>query len=475
MAREVVTLNIEDTCLRLMVVGNGKIRLAVSEPLETGIVRNGTVLDRNKLTQAVAELFRSQRVKSTRVIAAVSGANAFYRLVSIPSVPPRMLAEAVRREGERVMPVSVSELYLSYQVLSRSRRETLLCMVGLTRHPIETQVQAMKEAGLSPFMMDVKPLALARAVNEPEGILIDVQDATFDIALVVDGVPQVIRSLPFSKPNLSLAEKETAIREEMERTVKFFNSTHRDKPLQATMPLFLSGQIDDQAAAQLSQSLGYDNRPLPQVPFEHAGLDIRPYLVNIGLALKATNAADRIAGTNLNVLPDIYFRRRLPLTQFAALAFLLAGVAGSVWAYGTIDRTRQETKSLQSELVQMQDAAQTRASQAAQVAELERKATALRPLAASWDRVLDNLQRDRREASNRLIQATDAAGQSVTIDRMDYSSASGLTIRGTAATKEQVHAYARRLRETGTFAYTLVRSVQDNPGRTAVEFALDLG
>src|SRR3989304_4325528 len=187
MARELVTLNIEDPCLRLMVVGNGKIRLAVSEPLETGIVRNGTVLDRNKLTQAVAELFRSQRVKSTRVIAAVSGANAFYRLISIPPVPPRMLAEAVRREGERVMPVSVSELYLSYQVLARSHRDPLLCRGGLPRRPIETQVQAMKEAGLSPFMMDVKPLAMARAVNEPEGILIDVQDATFDIPLVGGG------------------------------------------------------------------------------------------------------------------------------------------------------------------------------------------------------------------------------------------------------------------------------------------------
>jgi hypothetical protein len=474
MAREVVTLNIEDTRLRLMVSRNRKVRLAVTESLETGIVRNGTVLDRNKLAQAVAGLFRSQRVKSTRVIAAVSGASAFYRLVSIPPVPPAMLAEAVRREGERVMPVSVSELYLSYQVLARSHRDTLLCIVGVTRRPIETQVQAMKEAGLSPFMMDVKPLAMARAVNEPEGILIDVQDGTFDIALVVNGLPQVIRSLPFSKLNLSLAEKEPAIREEMERIVKFYNSTHKDRPLQASIPLFLSGEIDDEAATQLGNSLGYSNKPLPQVPFELHGLDIRPYLVNFGLALKATDAADRIAGMNLNVLPEIYFRRKLPLAQFAAVAFLLAGVAGAVWAYGAVDRARQETKTMRSELVQIQDAARTRASQATQLAELQQKTAALKPLATAWDSVLGNLQQTRREASKNLIQAVDAAGQSITIDHIDYGTASGLVIHGSAATKEEVLAYAKRLRETGDFAYTLVNSVEDNPSKTAVEFALEL-
>lgn len=474
MAKEIVTLNIEDTCLRLMVVRKKGVGLAVSQPLEAGLVKNGAILDRHKLSQAIKDLLWSHRVKSTRVIVAISGVNAFYRLISQPPVPAGMLAEAAKREAERVMPVSLSELYLSHQVLARSDTESLLCMVGLSRRPSEAQVETIKMAGLSPYMMDVKPLAIARAVNQPEGILIDVQDAAFDIALMVDGLPQIMRSLPFPKPGLPIAEKEAAIHEELERTVKFYDSIHKDRRLKATTPLFLSGEIDDQGEEQLSQRLGYGSKPLPQSPIAHDGLDIRRYLVNLGLALKVTNGADRLMGININVLPEIYLPARRPLVQVLALAFLPVGLAGLVWAYSTIDRTRDETQALQSRLAQAQEAVQMRPKQTAQLRELEQKAAALEPLAGAWDRVLGGLQQGRLKAGQGLSEAVALAGQFVTIGDINYKDNGGLIIQGTAPSKEQVLAYAQKLRDTRGFGQTLVRSVHDKPGKAAVEFILEL-
>ncbi|HLE81013.1 MAG TPA: pilus assembly protein PilM, partial [Dehalococcoidia bacterium] len=391
MAKEIVTLNIEDTCLRLMVVKDKEVRLAVSQPLEAGLVKNGTVVDRQKLSQAIGDLFQSHGVANGKVVMAISGINAFYRLISQPPVPSDMLAEAAKREAERVMPVPLSELHLSYQVLSSSKIESVLGLVGLPRIPTEAQVETLRMAGLNPYVMDIKPLALVRAVSEPEAIFIEVQEATFDIVLTVDGLPQIIRSLSFPRSSLPWPEKVTAITEELDRTVKFYNSAHKDRPLKTTVALFVSGEIDGQGEELLRQRLGYESRALPEPPFAVDGLDLRRYLVNLGLALKVADRTNH-GGVNINVLPEKYLPKKRPLAQVLAVAFLPLALAGSIGVNMLVDNARDDTRALEAKLAQTQEAVQTRQQETAQFIELEQKTAALAPLAESWQRVLADLK-----------------------------------------------------------------------------------
>ena len=45
--------------------------------------------------------------------------------------------------------------------------------------------------------MDVRPLALARVADERDALIINVQPVGFDIVVMIDGIPELLRSLPF--------------------------------------------------------------------------------------------------------------------------------------------------------------------------------------------------------------------------------------------------------------------------------------
>ena len=474
MAKEIVTLNIEDTCLRLVVVKGKELRLAISQPLEAGLINNGAVVDPQKLGQAIKDTLQKHEVKSTRPMVAISGINAFCRLVPQPPVPHSMLAEAARREAERVMPVALSELHLSHYVLDRSKVESVMCLVGLSRVAGESTAKALKMAGLTPRVVDIKPLALARAVNEPDGILIDVQEATFDIVLMVDGLPQIVRSLPFSRPGLSLEEKATALAEESDRTVKFYNSCNKDRPIKGGMPMFVSGEIDGQGENRLSQLLGYGFNPLPQPPAPFDGIDTRRYLINVGLASKVMRWAHHDRGINLNVLPEAYFSKGRRTEQVVALSLVPLAVAAIVGVNMLVSRARDETRTFESRLAKTEEVVQTRQAQLAQFLDLEKKASAVDSIAESWEKVLGGLNKDRINVNERLGQAVVLAGPSIRVSAVDYSVTGSLTIKGTAPAKAEVLSYAQRLRDSGGFAETLVRSVDARPDQGTVEFDLDL-
>ena len=74
--------------------------------------------------------------------------------------------------------------------------------------------------------MDIKPLALARLAREPNAIIVDVQPSEFDIIIMVNGIPQPIRTVPFSREALSLKERLVIVKDELERTVQFYNSNN---------------------------------------------------------------------------------------------------------------------------------------------------------------------------------------------------------------------------------------------------------
>jgi len=472
MARETVTLNVEESCLRLMVLRKKQVRLAISQPLEPGLVRNGTIVDRIKLSQAIGDLFQRNRIKSKRVIVSIGGNGAFYRLISQPPVPSSMHAEAAKREAERLMPVSPSQLHLSYQVMPVSKTESMMSIVGLSRGASEGQVETLKMAGLAPYIMDIKPLAMARAVNEPEAILVDVQEGTFDIVLVTGGLPQIVRSMSFPSPSLPFAEKVEVVAQELDRTVKFHSSTRKDNALGATAPLFISGEIDRTGEEILSQRLGYATRPLPEPALALNGLDRRRYLVNLGLALKVSRRKDRLMGMNMNVLPELYRPKRRSLARIFAVALLPVGVAALVWANSWLGAAKADSRAVEKRLIEIERQVQMRQTQVAEVGTLEAKVAALAPLAADWEKVLANLHQSRMQASIEPGRALKLAGQSIRLISVEYTDGGSMTVTGAAPTKGDVLYYAERLRDSRTYPQTLVQSLREVPA--GVEFTLEL-
>ena len=238
-----VTLFIEDNAVKLLVSKDRQVEKWAKLPLDPGLVSDGLILDENKVADKIRELFKLQKVSARTVVVGLSGFNSVYRLISLPELPPEILPEAVLQEASRVVPTPMSEVYFSYQTMPSQATETLIFLAAYPRNTTDALLQTLKKAGLSVDFMDLAPLALSRTVDAPEAILVNASAASLDIAIMMERIPQVIRSLSLPGEPQSLSERLTSIAEEVNRTISFYNSGHRDKPLGANTPIFVSGDL----------------------------------------------------------------------------------------------------------------------------------------------------------------------------------------------------------------------------------------
>ena len=326
MTEKIVTLYISDTSLRLMVSDGKRIKEWAELPLESGLIENTVVINEAELTAKIKQLFEVQQIKTKKVAIGIGGLHCLTRPITLPQLPKVMLDEAVRREAERALPVPLEQLYISWQTIPGPEDKTQVFLTAIPRKTADDLLKVLHQAGLEPSFMDLKPLLLARVVQEATAVIVDVQTTEFDIVIMSDGIPQPVRTLPFADEAPSWEEKLAMIRNELDRTIKFFNSNNPEKPLVSDIPIFVSGELVDDAESGkfLSDELGHPVQPLLSPLKCPQQLDPSHYLVNVGLALKVLEGEAGPSVASVNALPAPYRPKPLPLAKIVAVPSVVA-------------------------------------------------------------------------------------------------------------------------------------------------------
>ena len=205
-------------------------------------------------------------------------------------------------------------------------------VAGLAWNAADALLKTFQRAGLTPYMMDIKPLALARMVNEPTAIIVDVQPTEYDIVIIGDGVPQPIRTIPIpQEERLSWHGKLPMITDDLARTIEFYDSKNAESPLVPSVPIYVSGELADEPeiCQSLSDRLGRSVMRLSLPVSYPLGSYPSRYTVNLGLAIKAlssrSNSASLVAG--MDVLPSAYQPKSFSFTRVLALTGAVIAVA----------------------------------------------------------------------------------------------------------------------------------------------------
>jgi len=216
-----ITLYIQDSGIRFMVVEGKQIVQVARCPLEKGLVESGTVMDKVTVSRLIKETLAANNISEKQVITGINGINSMYRMVTLPHLAKNMVNEAAQHELARAMPVPLNELYTQWQAVDISSAETILCLVGLQKNTVDVLFETLKEAELQPVGVDIVPLAVARLVDTNEAIVINVQDYGSDILIMTNGVPELIHSITFPSGETEIQDKIKLVKEELERTVTF--------------------------------------------------------------------------------------------------------------------------------------------------------------------------------------------------------------------------------------------------------------
>lgn len=286
--RDRLTLSLETTEVRLMVARGRRILRWGSTALPEGVVRNGQVVRPEAFAQVVAQAIEGIKGPRRQVVVSLLGQRALVRILGLPSVPSNLLDQTVRREARRELPLPLEELYLSWQIISNRDASHLRAFtLGVPQESVDNYMAGLRGAGVRPVAMDLKALALVRAVNLPDMVLADLEAETGLVAVVRGFVPYIVRSVAMpAGAAQSLAERGAYLASEIRRIVDFYTSTQAAGHPAWSPTVCLTGALgaEREVRAQV-EALWPLAEPDPPLTLPE-DLPLLPYLANVGLVMK---------------------------------------------------------------------------------------------------------------------------------------------------------------------------------------------
>ncbi len=464
-----ITINIEDGLVKITLVKGKQVVFATEAPLEAGWVQGGIVFEKAHVSQVISMVLAHNNIRDKGVVASVSGMQSIYRVVYIPKLSRALLAEAAKKEMARAIPVPLSSLYTSWADVKISDNEIALCLLGIPLENVNSVMDTLKLCGLRIQYLELRPLAVSRVIDEKSAIVVNVRPNTFDITIMNNGIPEMIRSLPFSgAAAMSDGDKVRMVKEEVEKTVNFYNSGHPESALGTQTYCIVSGILRE----TLSMVMGYPVKAAPSLLTYPPGHDNNDYIVNTGLALRTINRLTRV---DIDVIPKAApavkagaaAGNRLPLVVLLVCAVLALGT----WLLSgmSVKRTADMQLVLSAKSGQLNALLK-------KYRDVTEEATKTRD---TYQQMLNRLNApikylsEKRAMINRDVGQVFAALPATIYLTSVSDDGNQVRIQGSAPSEEIMLNYVRNLRNSGLFKLVMISSIGTS-AYTEVLFTLQL-
>ena len=464
MADKIVSLYIDDSSLNLLVTHGKQVKKWASVSLNPGLVNDGVITDPTQVANEITQLLEAQKA-GKKLIAGLSGLHCLYRLISLPSLPKYVVPEAINREAERLLPVNLDEFHLSWQAIYESAQEIKIFLAAHPRNATDALIETLRLAGVEPNL-DLAPLALAKVSNKKTAILADIRHIEADIVIMIEGVPELIRSLSIPAETDSFEGRLATIRDELERTIKFYNASNPEKPLDVDVPIYISGEATENPEFNkaLAEKISYPISA-PSLPLEYPkGFNVNRYTVNIGLTLRLLSGGKSDSSkVNLNIQPGVIQYKTRSVFKTAVLPGIGVGVILLVYLISQVRSATADNSSIKTQisntnqqmlLKQKKELSlkQENSDLAKQLDELEATNKTLDSIYNSFSSQQDMANADLRAVTNNVPETVKVAG--VSQGNIMW------TVNGWTPDEAALLTYVAKLNQTDRFSRTIVSSMR---------------
>ncbi|MCL5025312.1 MAG: hypothetical protein M1531_02290 [Chloroflexi bacterium] len=261
---------------------SGRIEFWLSVAFDEDFLQDGFIADPLRMGRAIDNAFRRRNLPARYVVCAVPGYDSCFRQFGIPRIAGHLDA-VVPREARRLMGPSLDTRHLVWQSVGVEGGQERIFALAVPRRPLEVLAQTLQYAGIPPSVVDLKPLALARAADRANALVLNAECNSIDVVLVRDGVPAAIRS-----HYLGEAATEHVLDRLLQEAGNALDEARATAPLSPDTEIYLTGDLASQEglAYLVESSLGKPPVPLGpplQIPKE---FPLAPFAVNVGLAMR---------------------------------------------------------------------------------------------------------------------------------------------------------------------------------------------
>ncbi|MBW2038871.1 MAG: type IV pilus assembly protein PilM [Deltaproteobacteria bacterium] len=133
-------------------------------PLPPETIVDGSLMDTTTVVEAIRELVSNYKIKKREVAISVSGHSVIVKKITLPKMTDSELEENIFVEAERYIPFDINDVNIDFQILSAPEKEMgehmEVLLVAAKSDLIEDYIAIIREAGLSPMIIDIDSFAL---------------------------------------------------------------------------------------------------------------------------------------------------------------------------------------------------------------------------------------------------------------------------------------------------------------------------
>lgn len=167
---------------------------------------DGSIIDSMTVISVVKELVAQQGIKIKDCVSALTGHSVIMKKVNLPVMTEAELAESIQWEAEQYIPFPMADVNIDFQILgadTEGRGQMEVMLVAVKKDVINDYTNVIKEAGLTPVIVDVDSFTLENmfelnyAIAPNENIAIVNIGATItSINVLRSGVTIFTRAIP---------------------------------------------------------------------------------------------------------------------------------------------------------------------------------------------------------------------------------------------------------------------------------------
>ncbi len=139
-------------------------------PLARGVITDGILTEKEKLTQTIKKLFGSANLKRKGIVTSLSGHSVIVKKVTMPVTDKETLRELIHDEAGKYLPFdSMQDVNFDFQILGENAfnaKQTDILIVAAKKETVDSFADAIKNAGLPVEIMDVDSFALETMYEE---------------------------------------------------------------------------------------------------------------------------------------------------------------------------------------------------------------------------------------------------------------------------------------------------------------------
>ena len=182
------------------------INWGISQPLAEAIV-DGEIMDRQLVTDAISNLLESRGIKSRNVVAAVSGRAVIVKKITMNKLSAEDAQQAIYWEAEQHVPYDINDVSLDFEILGpapNDPKQMQVLLVAAKKDMVSSFSDLMREAGLTPLIVDVDSFAAQNALEANYDFATDEVVATLNIGSEITNINITQGGVPYFTKDLQV-------------------------------------------------------------------------------------------------------------------------------------------------------------------------------------------------------------------------------------------------------------------------------